>query len=80
MNNDKKTPEALLESHAKLRHDYLDLCESYVHELPVEQFCFGMLRLSSQLTFDCAPSLEAAAELIQVSIDEGFKLSNKMES
>ena len=58
----------------KLYHDYLDLCESYQDQLPVHEFGFAIIRLVSQMLFDCAPSEMVARETIRVGIEDGFRM------
>lgn len=64
----------------KLFHDYLDLCESYSTELPVEEFGFAITKFVSKMIFDCAPSEMVARETLRVGIEEGYKWSKEEDS
>lgn len=70
--------EKLEKLHKDLEEDYLALEEKY-SSMPVYEFVFGILRIASQMIYDCAHSKDLADRTIQASIYEGLRLSNKRD-
>ncbi len=57
----------------RLHHDYLELCESYQHDLPIHEFGFALTSLVASMLFDCAPSEMVARETLRMGIEDGYR-------
>lgn len=63
------------EQHANLCRDYQALCEKYQDVLPVYEFGYSIIRFTSQMLFDTAPSEGLAYRTILAGVEAGNRES-----